>query len=380
MKPPFTPKQPAKPVQTVLRKPVKPPPPAYRPNPVPKVLQLKPRPGGPSARPSQTIQRAEHGAAAAAAAAAAAGGGGGGGGGGPMPAAGRGGPLAFAPHGPMGAAGGGRGGRGGRGGGGGRGRGGGGRGRGDGGDGPAAAAVAAAPVAGGGGGPMVPAAPPPPPPAAGGRGRGVRGGGGGGGGGGGARPTTVDVYRKEYARGGAKQPSKRASARKAPYGGVAEPASARLKARVGAEGGGRPGYCPPKDSTGLEIWNGSRQGLTWSDAIIAAMAPSKGGGCQVDECDGAAEGIDHKQPFSELQTGITRYLICDGKHHWEASYKADAVAVYNNNDDPSNMRWSCTGCNSSKGGVKGRYENQPKWAGPCPGASQCNYVPRGREL
>ena len=186
-----------------------------------------------------------------------------------------------------------------------------------------------------------------------------------------------DPYKKEYKGYAPVKTSARASARASPYGGKAAK-SARLQAQGG--GGVRPNYVPARDSLGNEIWNGSRSGLSWSATIIAGMAGSKAAGCTVGGglCTGAADAIDHIEDFAEVQASITTYKICDGEHHWKAAYKADAVSLYNNSDDTSNMRWACTQCNSQKGGSKGKYENQPQWLEACPGG--CGYGLRGEEL
>jgi hypothetical protein len=146
--------------------------------------------------------------------------------------------------------------------------------------------------------------------------------------------------------------------------------------------GGRPNHIPPKDKTNKAIWDGRRTGLSWSDTIKLAMAPSKNNGCQINGpiCNGVAVSIDHVTDFAELQSSIPQYLICDGKNHWKASYKEDAIAIYNNNDDTANMRWSCTQCNSQKGGHKGLYENVPQWLRACPGTGVCTYTVRGEQL
>lgn len=189
-----------------------------------------------------------------------------------------------------------------------------------------------------------------------------------------------DPYKQQYPSQAPKKPSGRASARVSPYGSGKPPRSDRLKAKSAAAVGVRPNYVPPSDRLGNQIWDGSRNGLSWSATIAAAMAATKAGGCQVrgGVCTGAADGIDHIVDFAELQSAITQYVICDGTHHWEACYKVDAVDVYNYDDDPSNMRWSCTQCNSQKGGVKGVYENQPVWLGECPG-EDCKYEFRKQE-
>ena len=186
-----------------------------------------------------------------------------------------------------------------------------------------------------------------------------------------------DPYKKEYKGYAPIKTMDRASARASPYGGGKAAKSARLQARGG---GVRPNYVPARDSLGNDIWSGSRSGLAWSATITAGMAGSKAAGCTVagDLCTGSADSIDHITDFADLQTGITTYKICDGAQHWKAAYKADAVSIYNNGDDTGNMRWACTQCNSQKGGVKGRYENQPEWLEACPGA--CGYALRGEEM
>ncbi len=185
-------------------------------------------------------------------------------------------------------------------------------------------------------------------------------------------------YKKNYKTYTPLKAMDRASAKNSPYGGGKSSKSARLQAQSG--GGVRPNYVPRQDSLANDIWDGSRNSLSWSATITGAMAGSKGGGCQVQKnlCTGRADGIDHITDFADLQTGIDTYKICDGTNHWKASYKADAEAVYNNGNDPSNMRWSCTKCNSQKSGVKGRYENQPVWIEACPGA--CGYAFQGEEM
>jgi hypothetical protein len=140
-----------------------------------------------------------------------------------------------------------------------------------------------------------------------------------------------------------------------------------------------PNYVPPNDSLGNKIWDGSRKSLSWNDTVKKAMAGSKNGGCVVGKmgCTGGGDGIDHIQPFSSTQSEIGRYVICDGRHHFSACYKADAAAVYNHNNDISGLRWACAQCNSSKGGKKGLYENPPRWIGGCPG--RCGYSFEGEE-
>jgi Acetyltransferase (GNAT) family len=158
--------------------------------------------------------------------------------------------------------------------------------------------------------------------------------------------------------------------------------TARQIALAGEEGGAaavaRPNYVPPKDSKGNKIWDGARGSLSWNSTITAAMALSKGGGCQLGvspNCTGAAEGIDHNKSFAAVQAGFERYEICDGRNHWAAVYKDDADAGFNNNSKTEGLCWSCTKCNSKKNGAKGLYENAPKWLGPC--QEGCSYVFKG---
>lgn len=155
--------------------------------------------------------------------------------------------------------------------------------------------------------------------------------------------------------------------------------TARQKAKDGVTGGAvaEPNYKPTKDSAGNKIWDGSRNSLKFSTTIETAMAATKGGGCQIGSsgCTGNANAIDHKKPFSEVQSSFDRYVICDGTHHWSAVYKDDADSGYNNDDDPSGFQWSCTSCNSKKNGTKGIDKNPSKWKGACPGG--CGYVFQG---
>ena len=206
---------------------------------------------------------------------------------------------------------------------------------------------------------------------------------GGGGGDDGDRKKEENPYKKHYEPHLPKKPSRRKAAQNNPFGGRAESGSARIRGQARAVGGGRPEGPKPTDIGGNAIWDGRREGLSWSNAIKIAMAGSKAGGCEINSpgvCTGAADGIDHIQDFADQQSGIAQYLICDGEHHWKASYKSDAVSIYNNNNNPSNMQWSCTGCNSQKNGAKGLYENRPIWRGRCPGHLVCEYVPRGEML
>lgn len=150
-----------------------------------------------------------------------------------------------------------------------------------------------------------------------------------------------------------------------------------------------PGYNPSKDNAlGVKnkVWDGRRGSLKWFDNVQTAMAATRNQ-CDVQKhinCSGQAEGIDHKQDFADLQTGLTRYVICDGLHHFSACYKVDALELFNGGNseatavllvDTTNLRWSCASCNSSKGGTKGVYENVPKWIEPCPG--NCGYAFKG---
>jgi hypothetical protein len=148
-----------------------------------------------------------------------------------------------------------------------------------------------------------------------------------------------------------------------------------------------PGYKPGKDSAGNKIWDGQRSGLGWYDNVQNAMnAIRVNCGIGRGGCTGNADSIDHVTDFADLQSGLTRYVVCDGLHHFSACYKVDALDLFNggntdttaNNDlDLTNFNWSCTQCNSGKNGKKGLYQNQPRWIKKCPGA--CGYSFRGEQ-
>jgi hypothetical protein len=161
--------------------------------------------------------------------------------------------------------------------------------------------------------------------------------------------------------------SKRASAQASPYGEKAI-RSDRVRARMGGSGI-RPASAPTKDNAGRRIWDGARKSLRFTDTINTAMAATAAGGCQIQDpgCTHGADAIDHIVSFADRQSEIEQNEYCDGNNHWVISYLDDAMAIYNNNDDPSNMQWSCTKCNSAKSGAQGLYQNQPTWGGPCPG-------------
>lgn len=137
----------------------------------------------------------------------------------------------------------------------------------------------------------------------------------------------------------------------------------------------RVNYVPPKEKGGKSIWNGFRGGLDFSPGV-ADSVPGKDQGCyhQGQNCTDDAEAIDHLRPFSERQTELGRYFICDGRNHFEACFLTEAQEAY----DAEPLVWSCTKCNSSKGGPKGLYENAPRFTEECPGAD-CE-VPDGGEL
>jgi hypothetical protein len=151
----------------------------------------------------------------------------------------------------------------------------------------------------------------------------------------------------------------------------------------------RPNYKPTKDKKGNLIWDGVRQGLGWYGNVKEAMAASESDGCQLMRfgCTGEAESIDHITDFATLQSGLPRYLVCDGTHHFSAVYKEDASDLYNGRNkankstsdvDTRNFQWSCKPCNSSKSGKQGLYENAPRWIERCPG-EDCQYVPWGKQ-
>lgn len=146
----------------------------------------------------------------------------------------------------------------------------------------------------------------------------------------------------------------------------------------------RPTYLPPRDSLGNLVWDGRRAGLGWYTNVKAAMANANPGACQIAKsgCTGGADAIDHKDDFATVQSGLARYEVCDGRNHFSAVYKDDALDSYNGGNTSNSaqphlggLQWSCTQCNSSKSGRKGVYENVPVWIMACPGS--CGYTPRG---
>ena len=82
----------------------------------------------------------------------------------------------------------------------------------------------------------------------------------------------------------------------------------------------------------------------------------------------AAPSIDHKEPWSRLQTGIPTIDVCCQGAHWTIALTEEVRAVY---QDARNLRPTHQGCNSSKGGVKGLDSLAPQRAGACPGSSIC---------
>lgn len=121
------------------------------------------------------------------------------------------------------------------------------------------------------------------------------------------------------------------------------------------------------DKHGTQYWNGYRATLSFNAGTKAAKAGSKAGGCQIGKatCSGAATSLDHIVDFATTQSSLATHTYCDGSHHWTGVLLTDAQADYNK---LSNLRWSCTSCNSSKGGARGLY-SPPRHAGRCPGAT-----------
>lgn len=136
-------------------------------------------------------------------------------------------------------------------------------------------------------------------------------------------------------------------------------------------------YIPPKDKGGHKIWDGLRAGLGFSSDVAGTMPDRATSGCfhRYSGCTGAAEAIDHKEPFSVRQTRVRRHLICDGRNHFEACLRAEVQQEY----DAPELVWSCTKCNSSKGGDKGLYDNRPRFIEPCPG-DPCDVPGGGRPV
>jgi hypothetical protein len=145
----------------------------------------------------------------------------------------------------------------------------------------------------------------------------------------------------------------------------------------------RPHYQPVRDKYGNKLWKGTRAGLSWFDNVETAMAGIDDGTCKIAKggCTGSADAIDHVKDFATEQTTLAPRDICDGKHHWNVILLADAQALYNGGFDPDadfgdakaltklgkSFVWSCTHCNSSKGGKKGNDGGAAKWLKPCPG-------------
>jgi hypothetical protein len=196
------------------------------------------------------------------------------------------------------------------------------------------------------------------------------------------KQTDDNPYKKPYKQPSAPKKPKRKSAQQHKYIKPKKTLTARQAAVVIAQGGTvpvTPNYVPPTDSLGNQVWDGRRAGLGWNTAVTGAMATSAGGGCQIQDggCTGGADSIDHVDDFASTQSEITRYVICDRTHHWDACYKVDVTAVYNNHNDTSGLQWSCTPCNSKKNGAKGLYSNHPSWRGRCQGG--CGYTFQGEE-
>jgi len=132
----------------------------------------------------------------------------------------------------------------------------------------------------------------------------------------------------------------------------------------------RPMYVPKIDKGGVKLWDGFRASLGFTGEVKEEMERTRAAGCKY--CGGEAESIDHVEPISKLQTELTRYLVCDGKFHFTACLKTEAMDLYN--EGP--FVWSCKSCNSSKGGQKGLDANPPQFAERCPGGDKCQ-VPAG---
>jgi hypothetical protein len=151
----------------------------------------------------------------------------------------------------------------------------------------------------------------------------------------------------------------------------------------------RPHYQPVVDKHGRKLWKGSRSGLGWFDNVRTAMDSIDDGTCKIvkdDDCTGSADAIDHVKDFATEQTGLEVELVCDGSHHWRAILLSNAQQLYNGGfapdddiegDDGELARlrkafvWSCTHCNSSKGGKKGLDGGQAIWQEACPGEDDC---------
>lgn len=205
------------------------------------------------------------------------------------------------------------------------------------------------------------------------------------------QPADEDIYKKTYKKRPA--PTQRLARKaktehKTVQSGKPSQRTQRLAGIV--TGPSNPGYIPVRDNGLLvrnAVWDGRRASLSWFDNVKTAMAAIQVN-CDIQKasCTGATDGIDHIVDFADLQTGLTRYVICDGNHHFSGVYKEDALELFNGGNskttaaasvDTSNLRWSCTSCNSSKGGTKGVYENIPKWISACPG--NCGYTFKGQQ-
>jgi hypothetical protein len=134
---------------------------------------------------------------------------------------------------------------------------------------------------------------------------------------------------------------------------------------------------PTHEKGGREIWDGRRGSLSFSRDVKEGMEKIRVR-CQLKKtgCTGVAEAIDHNPPFTERQTWLKRYLICDGSNHFVVCFKDKAQEQY----DAAPLVWACTKCNSSKGGMKGVNENPPQRREPCPGVEDCEVPPGGQEI
>ncbi|HTZ45095.1 MAG TPA: hypothetical protein VMB79_14645 [Jatrophihabitans sp.] len=145
-----------------------------------------------------------------------------------------------------------------------------------------------------------------------------------------------------------------------------------------------PAYRPKKDKNGSKIWGGQRGSLGWFANVQSAMDSVKAG-CTINGtgCTGTADAIDHVEDFATAQTTIPERDLCDGRHHWKAVLLKDAKFVYNGRHKSTEkfggkmaqlqrqFRWSCTHCNSSRGGQQGNDVGAPKWIEACPGRTAC---------
>lgn len=151
----------------------------------------------------------------------------------------------------------------------------------------------------------------------------------------------------------------------------------------------RPLHEPVEDKRGRKLWKGSRASLGWFANVKSAMDSIDDGTCKIRRggCTGGSDAIDHVKDFATEQTGLETRLICDGAHHWKAILLSDAQRLYNGGfrdddviegDDGELARlkkafvWSCTHCNSSKSGKKGRDGGAAVWQKACPGGDACD--------